>query len=354
MKQNVIDFLLKEWLFLLSFIGFLFTSYSLSSFPKYTQKDLTPILLLFALFIVIKGIERTHFLSKIASLLEKTKFLPQKLLLLSFFLSAFITIDVAIVALLPILFSLNIKEKDKLVILVALTAHIGAALTPFGTPQNLFIYSYYNVNPFTFIKIIAPFSFTMLAIFFAASFLIKTTPAIEEQIKRENVNIPAAYIFLILFISIVLVILHIAPQTILFIALIFIFFFDLPSFKIDYFLLFTFILFIGLTSNIKIMYAGDIEHPTHIFLLSSFLSQVISNVPTTLLLNKFTTQWEALLWGTNVGGFGTLIAALANLITYKIYLSYNGTKNIKSFILQFIFYGYIVFFIGIALYFLLF
>jgi Na+/H+ antiporter NhaD/arsenite permease-like protein len=356
MKQNIIDFLIREWLFLLSFIGFIITSYSLSSLPKYTQQDLTPIIFLFALFVVVKGMERSGFLSKIASFLEKTKFLPQKLLLLSFILSGIITIDVALVALLPIVLSLNlnIKERDKLVILVAFAAHIGAALTPFGTPQNLFIYSYYNVNPLTFIQTIAPFSFIMLAIFFVFSFLIKHVPKISSQTKVQNVNTPMASIFLLLFTAIVLVILHILPMKILFIVLLFLFFFDLKSFKIDYFLLFTFVLFIGLTTNIKILYAGNIEHPTHIFLLSSFLSQFISNVPTTLLLNKFTTQWEALLWGTNVGGFGSIVAALANLITYKIYLAHSNGKNIKHFLFKLIVYGYITFFTGYAIYFLLF
>ena len=44
------------------------------------------------------------------------------------------------------------------------------------------------------------------------------------------------------------------------------------------------------------------------------LSQFISNVPATLLLTPFTQRWEALLWGTNAGGFGTPVAVMANLI----------------------------------------
>ena len=46
-------------------------------------------------------------------------------------------------------------------------------------------------------------------------------------------------------------------------------------------------------------------------------SQVISNVPATLLLYDFTPNWQPLLLGVNIGGLGTLIASMASLISYK-------------------------------------
>ena len=351
MQKYLTDFFIQEWLFLFSFTAFGITSYLLGSFPEYTQKELIPIFLLFALFVVVKGIENSNLLSKTASILEKGAMLPQKLLFITFILSAIITIDVALITMLPIVLSLQIKKKEKLTILVALTAHIGAALTPFGTPQNLFIYSYYGVDPFTFMKTIAPFSIGMLILFFFSSFFIKVQP-IDIKYKEKKVNKPSAYIYLILFAIIVLSILHIFSINIVFLTLLFILFFDKKSFQIDYFLLFTFLIFIGLTTNIKMMIGTMIYHPHHTFLLSSIMSQFISNVPTTLLLNKFTTEWEALLWGSNVGGFGSIVAALANLITYKIYISYNNIKNVKSFLWQFIFFGYLTFLFGYLLYFI--
>ena len=353
MKNNFMNFITREWLFLLSLCGLLFTSYYLHAFATFSQADLIPIFLLFTLFVVIKGLENSHLLLQVSSFLEKSKFLPQKLLFLSFLLSMLISIDVALMTLLPIVLALKIKQRDKLVILVALTAHIGAALTPFGTPQNLFIYSYYSLNTYEFIRTIAPFSLIMLTLFFIVSLFIKTTSNRRGEELIENINKPLAYIYLTLFLTVVLVILHILPLHLLPWILLFIFFFDIKSFKVDYLLLFTFIIFIGLTANIKQMLGTTIEHPKHIFILSSFLSQFISNVPTTLILNKFTSQYEALLWGTNVGGFGSIIAAMANLITYKIYISHNDSKNTKSFILQFTAYGYAAFTAGYILYFLI-
>ncbi len=346
--------MVKEWLLLSSLSAFAATSYYLGGFPQYTQNELVPIFLLFALFIVIKGIENSNLLLKSAILLERGNRLPLKLVLITFLLSMVVTIDVALITMLPIVFSLKIREKENIVVLVGLTAHAGAALMPFGTPQNLFIYSFYNIDTLDFISTIAPFSFGMLLLFSTAALFMKTTPDAAKTRKKKPIQKPIAVIYLVLLAIVVAAVLRILPVAAALLALLFALFFDRRSLRVDYSLLLTFLLFLGLTTNIKMIIGGMIHHPGHIFLLSSVMSQFISNVPTTLLLNKFTTQWEALLWGTNVGGFGSLIAALANLITYRLYVSYTKHSNTGSFVLKFLAAGYISFAIGTALYFLLF
>ena len=52
-------------------------------------------------------------------------------------------------------------------------------------------------------------------------------------------------------------------------------------------------------------------------LVSIFSCQFISNVPSAILLSKFTTDYAPLLLGVNIGGTGTLIASLASLITFS-------------------------------------
>ena len=64
-------------------------------------------------------------------------------------------------------------------------------------------------------------------------------------------------------------------------------------------------------------------------IMGVLFSQVISNVPAAILLSGFTDQVKALLWGTNIGGLGTLIASLASLISYKIYSRQEGHENGK-------------------------
>ncbi|MEE3351934.1 MAG: hypothetical protein VZR13_05960, partial [Saccharofermentanaceae bacterium] len=45
--------------------------------------------------------------------------------------------------------------------------------------------------------------------------------------------------------------------------------------------------------------------------------QVISNVPSAILLSRFTGNYKELLLGVNIGGTGTLISSLASLITFS-------------------------------------
>jgi len=54
--------------------------------------------------------------------------------------------------------------------------------------------------------------------------------------------------------------------------------------------------------------------------------QVISNVPSAILLSQFTAEYPALLLGVNIGGAGTLIASLASLITFREYCAHNPGK----------------------------
>ena len=61
-------------------------------------------------------------------------------------------------------------------------------------------------------------------------------------------------------------------------------------------------------------------------------SQVISNVPAAMLLSGFSTNYEAIIVGINIGGFGTLIASMANLISYKIIVREYNEFKIRYFI----------------------
>ncbi|BDY12132.1 hypothetical protein HCR_04440 [Hydrogenimonas cancrithermarum] len=345
------DFIVREWLLLASLVGVVATSFYRGAFPLYTPKDVEPIFLLFALFVVVKGIENSNLLLKTATVLERGALLPAKLVIITFLLSMVVTIDVSLVTMLPIVLSLNVRQRENLAILVALTAHVGAALTPFGTPQNLFIYSFYDVDTLRFIETIAPFSIGMLLFFLVVSFFMKATKETSFRRKKRPVEKPMALSYLVLLGIVVLCVLRLLPVGTAVLALVFVLFFDRRSLKVDYGLLLTFLAFLGLTANIKEMIGGMIHHPGHIFILSASMSQFISNVPTTLLLNRFTGEWEALLWGTNVGGFGSLVAALANLITYKLYVAYGDRQRVGIFAKKFVVAGYVAFFVGFLIHF---
>ena len=129
--------------------------------------------------------------------------------------------------------------------------------------------------------------------------------------------------------------------------------FDRRALRVDYFLLCSFLFFFGLADNIKLLVESRMNHTGHIFLLSALASQAISNVPATLLFAKFTTDWQALLWGASVGGFGSLFGSLANLIAYKLYARHESSRRVGAFTLRFLVLGYLAFFVAIGLYFVL-
>ena len=101
--------------------------------------------------------------------------------------------------------------------------------------------------------------------------------------------------------------------------------------KVDYPLLLTFVSFFLLAGNItrieavNLFFSSLLEKNT---LLTSILScQVISNVPSAILLSEFTTNYKELLLGVNIGGVGTLISSLASLITFREYTSHVKGKT---------------------------
>ena len=65
------------------------------------------------------------------------------------------------------------------------------------------------------------------------------------------------------------------------------------------------------------------EHP---MLTSLVVSQVISNVPASVLLSGFTSNWHSLLIGVDLGGLGTPIASLASLIALRLYAHAQGAR----------------------------
>jgi Na+/H+ antiporter NhaD/arsenite permease-like protein len=127
------------------------------------------------------------------------------------------------------------------------------------------------------------------------------------------------------------------------IAIIYPVFLDKKTLKIDYGLVFTFLMFFLLTNLLSELFSHTfVPRPHHVFLFSGLLSQLIGNVPAALFFAKFSSQWKPLLWGTNVGGFGSLIASFANLIAYKFYVT-KFRDNTSRFTIYFIGLGIVCF-----------
>ncbi|NOL49691.1 SLC13 family permease [Pelistega europaea] len=98
--------------------------------------------------------------------------------------------------------------------------------------------------------------------------------------------------------------------------------------KVDYLMLLTFVCFFLIVGNLSQNHSiadflrNGVQSYKDTLWVSAGVSQVISNVPASLLLAPFTKHAQAMVIGANIGGMGTLIASLANLIGYKVFASY--------------------------------
>ncbi len=351
-RSSIVDFILKEWLLVASGVSLVVTSIYTRQVPEYSLRELQILFILFVLFVAIKGLQYSGLMTRISQAIETGRAIPLKLVMTTFFLSMLVTNDVALIVIVPITLLLDFERKDILVILEALAANAGSALTPFGNPQNLFIYWFYDLSPLQFIETIGPFALVMLMVLAISALFIKEGKPKQTPVLPHTVN-HSVYVYGVFLFLVLLIILHVLPVLTGLVVIALVFLFDRKALDIDYALLLTFFFFFGLAENMKLVFETEISHSGHIFLFSALASQIISNVPATLLFAKFTTHWEALLWGVNTGGFGSLFGSLANLIAYKIYVTHERAENPAMFTAWFLVIGYVAFFLSAGLYFVL-
>jgi len=310
---------------------------------------------LFNLMIVVKAFEELKLLDRLAIVIlnkcSSSRRVSMILVLLCFFSSMLVTNDVALITFVPL--TLIISKKTNIlmletVILQTIAANIGSSLTPMGNPQNLYIYSHYKLEPIEFFT-------TVFALFFFGVFLLLilnsrlNNKSLDLKLPILNItNKKKSIVWIIVFCIITASILGVLNYKFaLIITLLTIFIFDRKLlFKIDYYLLITFIcffIFIGNFSKIKMISHYMIDHlnsTTSVFFNSIFFSQFISNVPASILLSKFTANWKALLLGVNLGGMGTLIASLASVISYKLFIKEHPNES-KNYLIKFSFYNFL-------------
>lgn len=296
--------------------------------------DFKVIFSLFGLMLVINGLEEAGLLRAFGQkLVEKSRNLRdliRSIVLLSFFSSMFLTNDVAILTLLPIYLLLARKEQQRTSVLLGavyliVAANLGSSLFPFGNPQNLFLFSYYQISLPQFMWTTGTFVGLSLLLLLVSIQLIQKTP-LEIALQEEPFEKKPALLNTGLFVLMILGIFSVLPISIAVLVVAAVVWFSNKRLfaKVDYRLLLTFLCFFLIVGNIQDQsLVTDLIRPyfqeTHrAFLGSILLSQGISNVPAAILIAPFTDLEKAVLLGVNVGGLGTLIASLANLIGYKL------------------------------------
>lgn len=291
--------------------------------------------LLLSLMFVTAGLQECLVFEKIGNaLLERTKGLrglKVVLVFLCFLSSMFITNDVALITFVP--FTMYVLKKANcmehigfVVILQTIAANLGSMLTPFGNPQNLYLFSESGMSAGDFFKTTIPYVALAAVMLFLCCVLGKKCDDVTtSDLGRVDVKKGKAIIYAILFIVCIATVFGVLPYYItLSIVLVVALVMDRTLYrKVDYSLILTFIgffIFIGNMGKMGVVstFLSNVVSGREI-LVSILSSQVISNVPAALLLSGFTDKYELLLVGLNIGGLGTLIASMANLISYKIY-----------------------------------
>lgn len=342
--KRLIDFLKKETVLCIAAVLALVSVFFVPPSLEYINyMDFRVLALLFCLMLVVSGLRSIGVFGYLgSSLLKKASNTRQLTLLLAglcFFSSMFITNDVALITFVPFaIMLLSMAGQEKLmipiVVLQTVAANLGSMLTPIGNPQNLYLYSSFDLTMGQFLFYMFPLTLLSLLLLIAAAILL---PKKNLQFhNEEDTPVPkrmTLILYLLLFLICLCCVLRILPwQAMLVILVIGIFLIDKTIFcSVDYYLLLTFVcffLFIGNMERIPAVSQFLIEIISgRELLLGTLLSQCISNVPAAILLSGFTDRVRSLLYGVNIGGLGTLIASLASVISFK---SYSNAENARK------------------------
>lgn len=329
---------LLSFSFLLAIISCLIGRFSIGDI------DFKVILTLFGLMLLIQGFEEIGFLRFVAQKLmhysKDSRQLVQLMIILALIGSMFLTNDVAILTLLPIYLKIlqilpQFKGRFLGAVLIIVAANLGSSFFPFGNPQNLYLYDFYHVELGQFLSWMGAVLVLSSVLIGLMTFFVEKDPLSEMNFEEQVVDKKEGFLLAALMLVMILVVLNIFAYlwAVALVALIILFYRRELFARVDYGLLLTFVFFFIIVGNIGQMAAIknflQSLNGHSVYLASLGLSQVISNVPAAFLIAPFTTNQQAVILGVNIGGLGTLIASLANLIGYNLFREYYSNETKK-------------------------
>ncbi|MFS2223391.1 SLC13 family permease [Pantoea sp. B65] len=329
-------FLHDRFLHLLVVLGALLAGFARFKLPELSQAvDWNTIITLCGLLMLTKGIEASGYFDilgrRLIGRFQHERTLALFMVAGAALLSTFLTNDVALFILVPLTLTLRKFSSlpvSRLIIFEALAVNAGSLLTPIGNPQNILLWSHGQTSFAGFILQMLP-----LALALTGSLLLVTWFSFaKKKIQRhaeDQVNgwqrrllFSALAMYLLFIIALEL---KLAIWGLLLVLLVFLFIARRVLLTIDWSLLAVFIaMFIDvfLITRLPLLQA-PLQHVSQlgeggIGLLAIGLSQIISNVPTTILLLNTLPASTLFAWAVNIGGFGLLPGSLANLIALRM------------------------------------
>lgn len=313
--------------------------------------------LLFCLMTAVQGFAGMGVFRKLSRALTRrfhgTRSLGAALSLMCFFLAMLVTNDVALITFVPLTITLFRNHPEvtiRTIVLETAAANLGSMATPMGNPQNLYIYTHYEMPLGDFFAVMLPPTVISLVIT-AASALLIPSHVLAQESSLAAAEKPAGKLRIILFsvaaISSLCTVVRILDwRAALVITLMCAVIADVRALsRVDYALLGTFICFFVFVGNVSAIPAvkelinGMISGRE--MLVGAAASQIISNVPCAVMLSGFTDNAEQLMLGVDLGGLGTPVASLASLISFKFYCACSEPKK-GRYLLEFTIYNFAV------------
>ena len=285
---------------------------------------------LFITLAVVCALRQIRFFAilarRIVQMTGSLRVMALALIYITFIGSMIIANDMALITFLPLgYYALSVTGNDKyaapLFILQNISANLGGMLTPFGNPQNLYLYSYFGIPTGEFTAImLPPFILAVVMLTICCMFFPKTSLSVNAELGVK-LDIKKTILYLVLFAISILIVFRLVPWQagLVIIPLVLLFVEKDALYMVDYPLLGTFVMFFIFSGNLSRIpavneFVGTLLQKSTL-LVTTACCQFISNVPSAILLSHFTDNYHELLLGVNIGGAGTPIASLASLIT---------------------------------------
>lgn len=336
-------FVRKNAVMCIAFIAAIVTSIFIPIDKEYIgyfdYRTLTCLFCVLAVVCALKNVDFFYMLArKVVHCFRTARMSVLALVYITFIGSMLIANDMALLTFLPLgYFVLTTTGKQKYMaftfIMQNIAANLGGMLTPFGNPQNLYLYSKFQIPNLEFMAImVLPFVISVVIITICCIIFVKPEP-LSLSDEKIVLDPKRTLLYLALFALSILIVFRGVPYwiglmvipTVLLIV-------DRKALKmVDYGLLLTFVFFFIFSGNmarigvVRELFSALLEKSTLLFSVVS--CQFISNVPSAILLSQFTNNYADLLVGVNIGGVGTLIASLASLITFREYVKNNPGKT---------------------------
>ena len=361
---KVLKFVKSQPVLVISFILAIATMFIIPPDKEYAGYcNRTVLIELFALMAAVAGLRSIGIFDTVTRvILSKTgtvRRLGAVLTLICFFSAMLVTNDVALITFVPLTLLIygNIRDSKSLILTVVLetaAANLGSMMTPVGNPQNLFLYDKYGLTAMTFLRTMLPVGAVGLAAVMGLTLLLPKDRCEAPERTGGSINKFKAAVYTGLFAVCIAAVFRLVPDWVCLIAAVAAAVIcDIKLLgKVDYALLATFVCFFVFVGNIARVDAVS-DFFSRILtgrelISAALLSQVISNVPAAVMLAEFTDNGTQLLLGVDIGGFGTLIASLASLISFQIYRKDEGAETGRFFaVFSAINFGLLILLLGV-------